>query len=132
MKFYRKIQHVFVALLGYTRERTVNCLKFLVKSRWMAANVERITVDWSARAGLHIALILLLRLQGVLDEDMPTIPYLQDIATESNSRRSDARAIWDNGSNRLLVKNDFAVAGINILPFCVQKCAGKVSCVRKD
>ena len=43
-----------------------------------------------------------------IDENIPTIPYLQDVTVESKGRRSNARAIWDNGSNRLLVNNDFA------------------------
>ena len=43
-----------------------------------------------------------------VDENVATIPYLQDITVDFHGKRSTARSCWDNGSNRILVNNQFA------------------------
>ena len=46
--------------------------------------------------------------QAYMNEDMPTIPYLQDLQVEHRGHKCTARTIWDCGSNRVLVNKDFA------------------------
>ena len=43
-----------------------------------------------------------------IDEELPTIPYLQDITVQSEVGRNNARTFWDDGSNRVLINNEFA------------------------
>ena len=43
-----------------------------------------------------------------VDEEVPTIPYVQDLTIKSNSTYCEARSFWDNGSNRMLINNEFA------------------------
>ena len=43
-----------------------------------------------------------------IDEDMPTVPYLQDLVVQCNGSGFIARTYWDTGSNRVLINNDFA------------------------
>ena len=41
-----------------------------------------------------------------IDQELPTIPYLQDITVQTEVGRSTARTFWDDGSNRVLINND--------------------------
>ena len=43
-----------------------------------------------------------------INEDAPTIPYIQDLPVQNNNNMIEARTYWDNGSNRVLINNSFA------------------------
>ena len=43
-----------------------------------------------------------------IDEGSPTISYIQDVTVDYKGKRIDTRVLWDTGSNRILVNNDFA------------------------
>ena len=44
-----------------------------------------------------------------IDENVQTIPYIQDLTVASKGEKSQARAYWDGGSNRVLVNNEYAM-----------------------
>ena len=45
----------------------------------------------------------------VFDENAPTISYLQDVPVAVRNSTRLARTLWDGGSNRALINNDFAM-----------------------
>ena len=61
-----------------------------------------------------------------LDEDVPTIPEIQDVTVESNDKRIVARVHWDSGSNRVLINDTFAKE-LELVPYptiVIMKTAG--------
>ena len=45
---------------------------------------------------------------GGIDENTPTLSYLQDIPVVTEGVEVSARTVWDGGSNRVLVNTEFA------------------------
>ena len=45
---------------------------------------------------------------GGIDENAPTLSYLQDIPVVAGGMDASARTVWDGGSNRVLVNTEFA------------------------
>ena len=43
-----------------------------------------------------------------IDENTPTLSYLQDIPVVAEGMMASARTVWDGGSNRVLVNTEFA------------------------
>ena len=43
-----------------------------------------------------------------IDENVCTIPYLHDLTIDFEGKKIEARTYWDDGSNRILVNNEFA------------------------
>ena len=65
---------------------------------------------------LNVKTVAMLNVSHI-DEGSPTISYLQDVIVDYKGKRIDTRVLWDTGSNRILVNNDFAKEN-NMSPCC--------------